>query len=63
MQQLYHIDYGMFNHVMKKYSFKMWYKIEYNWAGVLIVSASAMRKFKLVSIDLNIAIFQKLIAH
>lgn len=53
----------MFNHVMKKYSFKMWYKIEYNWAGVLIVSASATRKFKLVSIDLNIAIFQKLIAH
>lgn len=41
----------------------MWYKIEYNWAGVLLVSACATRNFKLVSIDLNIAIFQKLIAH
>lgn len=48
---------------MKKYSFKIWYKIQYNWTGVLIVSACAMRKFKFVTVDLNIAIFQKLIAH
>lgn len=41
----------------------MWYKIEYNWAGVLIVLTCATRKFKLVSIDLNISIVQKLIAY
>lgn len=48
---------------MKKYSSKIWYKIGYNWTGVLTVIACTLRKLKPVGNDLDIAIFQKLVAH